>query len=61
MAQRQSPQQDRPQQVRQQIARKGRPASQPAPGQKGKRPVPGSYKGALECESSPATNPRRAR
>ena len=53
--------QDRPQQVRQQAARTGRPATQPSPGQKGKRPPAGNYKGGLECESSPATNPQRAR
>lgn len=52
--------QDRPRQARQQIAREGRPATQPGKGQKGKRPMAGDYQGGLECEGSPATDPKRA-
>jgi len=53
--------QDRPQQARQQIPGKGRVASKPAIGQRGKRPLAGGYDSGLDCEASPATSPTRAR
>ncbi len=53
--------QDRPQQARQQIPGKGRVASKPSIGQRGKRPLGGGYDRGLDCEGSPATNPTRAR